>query len=388
MSARKRVSTAVGLVLLGTMTAGCSQATSSEECPPLALAFVGALSGPSTLNGEVKRDGAVLAVAEHNEREDLCEVGLISFDSQGDPEQVTRMANQIVADPHILGVVGPIFSGETREAMPIFEDAGLPIVSPSATNDQLSTQGWTMFHRVIASDALQSLAASAWIAEGIEAKNIAVVGDLSLYGEGLADLVVEDLTERGLTVSVRASIDIEVQDYRQQVGQIKSANVDAIFYGGRGDAGTRLYRQIRDADVDAWFTGGDGLLLDVFERAATGDPAVAVTCPCVSRSRSDQLDAFANRYLEAFGLEATNYAAEGFDAAGILLEGINSGVRTREQMTNWLKSAQYDGITKTITFTNSGEIAGGLVYLFDVVTGQFRPIAIYRDGAIELQERN
>jgi len=385
MSVKQHFAALLSLTLASSLAAGCTQVTGSEECPPLALAFVGALSGPSTLNGEVKRDGAVLAVAEHNQQEDLCEVGLISFDSQGDPAQVTRMANQIIADPHILGVVGPIFSGETREAMPIFEEAGLPVVSPSATNDQLSGQGWTMFHRVIASDALQSRAASAWIAEEIDAVKVAVVGDMSLYGEGLADLVVEDLTDRGLTISVRTSIDIEVQDYRAQVAQIEAGDVDAIFYGGRGDAGTRLYRQIRDAQVGAWFTSGDGLLLDVFERAAAGDPAVAVTCPCVSRSRSEQLDAFANRYLQAFGLEATNYAAEGFDAAGILLEGINNGVRTRDQMANWLSSAQYTGITKTITFTESGEIAGGLVYLFDVVSGQFRPIAIYRDGAIELQ---
>jgi len=382
---RREWSAALAILgLIGSLLVGCSEEVSREECPPLALAFVGALSGPSTLNGEVKRDGAVLAVAEHNNQPDECEVGLISFDSQGDPVQVTRMANQIVADPHIIGVVGPIFSGETREALPIFEEAGLPIVSPSATNDQLSTQGWSMFHRVVVSDALQSRAASAWIAEDVEAKRVAVVGDFSLYGEGLADLVATDLVERGIDIPVRESIDIEVEDYRDQVSAIAQAEVDAIFYGGRGDAGSRLYQQVRDIGVGAWFVGGDGLLLDVFERTAAGDPAVTVTCPCVSRSRSPELDSFADRYRSAFGLDASNYAAEGYDAAGVLLAGITNGVRSRDDMAGWLAATKYEGLTKTIAFTETGEIVGGLVYLFDVATGLFRPIATYRDGVIEI----
>jgi branched-chain amino acid transport system substrate-binding protein len=368
--------------LLFPLAAGCTSSTTAENCPPLALAFVGALSGPSTLNGEIKRNGAVLAVAEHNERPDVCEVGLISFDSQGDTRQVTQMADQIVADPQVIGVVGPVFSGETREAMPIFEAAGLSAVSPSATNDQLSTQGWTTFHRVIASDAPQSEAAATWIATELSAQRVAIVGDMSLYGEGLADLVAEQLETKNIQIVARESVDIEVQDYRTQVANIVAADVDVVFYGGRGDPGTRLYRQLRDARVDAWYVGGDGLLIDAFERAASGDPKVTVTCPCVSRSRSPQLDAFAERYRGAFGLDASNYAAEGFDAAGVLLAGIDAGARTRQDITQWLSSVQYDGLTKTITFTETGDVSGGTVYLFGLVTGQYRAVATFQDNTL------
>jgi branched-chain amino acid transport system substrate-binding protein len=371
---------ALGLLL--PLAIGCTPATNADNCPPLALAFVGALSGPSTLNGEIKRNGAVLAVAEHNERADVCEIGLISFDSQGDTRQVIRMADQIVADTQIIGVVGPVFSGETREAMPIFEGAGLAVVSPSATNDQLSLQGWSTFHRVIASDAPQSQAAAAWIADELSARRVAVVGDLSLYGEGLAELVATALAARNVRTVVRESVDIEVQDYRAQVANIVAADVDAIFYGGRGDPGTRLYRQVRDAGVDAWYIGGDGLLIDAFERAAAGDPRVTVTCPCVSRSRSPQLDAFAEQYQETFGLDASNYAAEGFDAAGVLLAGIDAGARTRQDLATWLDTVEYDGLTKTITFTDTGDIAGGIVYLFGVTTGQYRAVATFQDDTL------
>lgn len=342
-------------------------------CQPVALAFVGPLSGPEAQSGEVVRNAAALAVGEHNDLEGKCDVGLVSFDTQGDPQRAGVLARQIVADPQVIAVVGPVFSGETEAVMPVFEQAGLPVVTPSATNPGLGQQGWEMFHRVVGTDAAQGPAAARWLAEQAEVRTVAVIDDGSLYGRGLADAVVDDLDRRGLTIAPRQRVEPERRDYGDVVGGVQAVDADAVFFGGLPEAGIQLFSQMRGAGVDAVFMGGDGVFMESFEQAvaATDNPGVVVvTCPCVGTATTPSQRAFAERYADAFGRQPFNFAAEGFDAATMLLAGIDDGATTRSAMADWLSGATHSGITKRITFGPDGEIVDGPVFFFAPADGR------------------
>ena len=131
--------------------------------------------------------GADLALDKYNKENADCQVKFTKFDSQGDPEKATPLATQIVNNAKVVGVVGPAFSGETEATGPTFAEAGLVTVSPSATNPDLSTNGWDTFHRVLGNDDTQAPAVAKYIKDTLAAKKVFVVDDASEYGKGLAE---------------------------------------------------------------------------------------------------------------------------------------------------------------------------------------------------------
>lgn len=383
--ARRLVAAAVAAALLATGVVACDS-DEAGTCPPLAIAFLGALTGADASTGEVVRNSAALALEAHNEANPDCEIGLVSYDSRGDSARAKVLAGQIIDDPQVVAVVGPVFSGEAEAVMPLFEAAGLPVLTPSATNPDLGTKGWTTFHRVVGTDADQGPAAVSWLINEVAPQRVAVVDDGTLYGKTLADLAADELIRRGVVVAPRQKVEPGVRDYGQAVSSIAALDVDAVFFGGLGDAGAQLHGQLREGGVLGPFVAGDGTytgsFLEVVRTSLDGGAQVVVTCPCAGAAASDAQRAFAQRYREVFDSEPLAFAFEGFDAAAMLATGIGEGAHTRAGLERWLGGATYEGLTKTIRFDASGEVVGGPVYVSRIVDGAFIPVARVTDGRV------
>jgi branched-chain amino acid transport system substrate-binding protein len=119
------------------------------------LAFFGALTGSAANLGVNIEQGFELAIDQYNTKKGSTCITVAKFDSQGDPGVAPGVARQLVTDKKILGIVGPPFSGESEAADPIFEAAGIPTITPSATRVSLSAHGWKVFHRAVANDDSQ-----------------------------------------------------------------------------------------------------------------------------------------------------------------------------------------------------------------------------------------
>lgn len=374
---------AAGLVASGVVA--CSN-DDQAVCPPLALAFLGVLSGPDGSSGSVVRNSAAMAVDEHNEANPDCPVGLITYDSQGQAEVATVLARQIVADPQIIAVVGPVYSGESLAVLPIFEAAGLPVLSPSATNPTLSEQGWSMFHRVVGTDDAQGPAGVAWLVQNARVDTVAVVDDGTVFGKALADFAIEELDRRGLTIAPRQQVEPGRLDYSDVVARIAGVGVDAVYYGGLGESAARLQRQLLDAGVQGLFVGGDGMFtaafLDAMVLGPGGGASVVVTCPCAGSATTPEQRAFVERYRTRYNAEPIYFAFEGFDAASMLLAGIDSGARTRTALADWLDDATFTGLSKTISFEPNGDVIGGPVFVNRIEGNQFVTVARVIDGRV------
>jgi branched-chain amino acid transport system substrate-binding protein len=386
MTPRRILTSVMAVVLLAAV--GLTSCTSDEQagCPPLALAFLGVLTGPDASSGTTVRNSAAMAVAEHNEANPACEVGFISYDSQGDADVAEVLARQIVSDEQIIAVVGPVFSGETAAVMPIFQDAGLPVLTPSATNPTLGQQGWTMFHRLVGTDAAQGPAAVVWLLDEADVKRVGVVDDGTLFGKDLADFATDELNRRGITIAPRQQVEPSRRDYGDAVEAVSSVGVDAVFFGGLGEAGSQLHRQLRDAGVGGLFVGGDGLYNSSFVEAVVAGPdggvLAAVSCPCAGSASTDAQRAFAERYQGLYNGAPLYFAFEGFDAAAMLLAAIDSGARTRSAVEQWLNTAEFEGVSKTISFDANGEVIGGPVFINRIVNGAFQTVAKVSDGQV------
>ena len=344
---------------------GSSSGGGGAACD-LTLAFFGPQTGPAAGLGEPIINGAQLAIDQYNEDAD-CEVTYEQIDSQGSPDQAPSLATEAAGNDAIIGIVGPAFSGESAAAGPIFAEAGLPTISPSATNPALSENGWDTFHRALGNDATQGPAAATYIKDTIGAKAVFVIDDASEYGAGLAGIVQEDL---GDLVVDTDTIQAGQTDFGATVTKVGSSKADTVFFGGYYAEAALIVRQLRDSGFQGTFVVADGVKDPGFlEGAGKAAEGTVITCPCIPAEDPAVAD-FAAAYEEAYGGAPGTYAAEAYDAANIFLDGIAEGIDNREDMLTFVNDYDEAGVTKQLSFDETGEPADVHVYAYTVEGGE------------------
>ncbi len=357
---------ALTLSACGTSGGSNDNSNASGDCTTK-LAFLGPKTGDAANLGINIINGAKVALDEYNKANSDCKVSMDEFDSQGDPEKATPLAAKIISDKNIIGVVGPTFSGESDATGPAFSEAGLPTVSASATNPDLTTHGWKTFHRVLGNDATQAPAVAAYIQNTLKAKKVMVVDDASEYGKGLADGVRDDLKN---LVTTTDTVQQKQTDFSATVTKAKASGTDVFFYGGYYAEAGLLAKQLKQGGYTGTFVSGDGSLDPGFVSAAGASAAngAVLTCPCAPSP-----DDFTAKYKALNGTDPGTYSAEGYDAANIFLQGIKDGKSSRSDMLDWVNNYDADGITKHIKFDSTGEVSDVVIYAYKVENGKITP---------------
>lgn len=352
-------------------TAGDGEAVTCKE--GLKLGFFGALTGDNANLGINERNGAKLAIDQFNEANPDCQIGLEPYDSAGDPAQAQTLAPQAVQDTSVIGLIGPAFSGESRTANPIFDEAGLAVITPSATGVDLSTLGWKIFHRAVGNDSSQGPALALYVTDTLKAEKVAVIDDKSEYGKGIADIVREELGDK---VAVSDSFDDKATEFSSTVNKVKAADVDAVVFGGYYAQAGPLAKQLKDAGVDAKFLAPDGSNDPGFvEGAGAAAEGAILTAPAAPIESIEGGEEFIEAYKESSGQDVGLYSSEAYDAANIYLELIKGGADTREAILEGLKEITYEGLTKTFKFAANGELDGQVtIFAYEVKSGKIEGV--------------
>jgi branched-chain amino acid transport system substrate-binding protein len=380
---RLGIAIVVSLVVLAACGGGGSSKNKTSEGgstngkKTVAIGLVGPLTGDSANLGINIRDGAKVAVNEWNAKSQKYTYQLKEFDTQGNPAQAPGQKDKYIPDNTILGIVGPAFSGETKAVIPDLEQAGLLMISASATNAALPTvvPNGKVFHRIIADDDVQAQGVSDYVIKVIKPKKVALINDNSEYGKGLWEGVVKLLTAAKIDTSITDSIDPKSQDFSAAVNKVKAGKVDMVFYGGYYSEAGRLKKQLTDAGVKAKFISGDGSLDPGFiaSSGAAGGEGALLTCPCrlATPDLPGKAGEFAKSYKTLNGRDPGTYSSEGYDAASMLIAGIEAGNDTRAKLLSYVGSLpSFDGVSKTIQFQPNGNIQGGDVFVYEVKGGK------------------
>jgi branched-chain amino acid transport system substrate-binding protein len=343
------------------------------------IGFVGALTGDNANLGINIRDAVKVAIEQEN-RGDGPKIELREFDTAGDPAQATTIKDRFLGDQNVLGIVGPAFSGETKALIPSIQDAGLVMVSASATNKDLPTvvPNASTFHRVIADDALQAGGIVAYLAKD-NPRSVMVVHDNTEYGKGLADDVVKQATDRRITVAGTEIVDPKAQDFSATVNKVRSANPSHVFYAGYYAEAGRFKKQLTDANVRATFVSGDGSLDPGFTTAAgvAAAEGARLTCPCnlSLETSTGKLKTFYDDFKRIIGKEPGLYSPEAYDSAKILIAGIKAGNTDRPKLLQYVEGlGKYEGISKDIEFEPNGNLKSKTFFVFQVKGGKIAPL--------------
>jgi branched-chain amino acid transport system substrate-binding protein len=343
------------------------------------IAMLGVLSGDNNGDGTTIRDSAKLAVEQYNAKHTGCTVSLVEYDTQnaatGKDELAAAKAADIAADPRILGVVGPVYASEVRVALPPLESAGVPVITPSATDTDLSQNGWKVFHRTLGTDLDQADAGVRYLNRVIKVTKTFVVDDGTTFGSGVAAEVDRRL---GDSSAGTGTIDLNKPDYSSVINQIKSSGADSVYFGGFSKAGGGFVKQLRAAKSDIVVMAGDRVFTDTFIDTAGQSNAegVYITCTCVppTEARNNFSTTYRNRFSDSAGY----YGPEAFDAANILLSGIGAGKASRADMLAYVNAFDGEGVSRHVKFTVRGDldVSRLQVWAYKVSSGTVRSVAV------------
>ncbi|MGC4749333.1 branched-chain amino acid ABC transporter substrate-binding protein [Micromonospora sp. DT201] len=350
---------ALGTVALAAtlvVAAGCQDSgggdsnTASGDCGGK-IAIFGAFTGDNAGLVIPSLNGAKLAVKQFNAANPNCKVTMQEFDTQGDAAVATPFANQIAGDNSFLGVIGGHFSAESDATMPIYQAAGLAMVSPSATRTDLTQKGNTSFFRVVGNDGTQAGAVASYLKTQNAAK-VFLVDDASAYGAGITEELGKQL---GPLVVNKDKIQERQAQFDATISKIKAAQADFVFYGGYTREAAPLVKQMRAAGVQAKFVGPDGLYDPAFPAGASGGAEGAIiTCPCLPADKAG--GTFSADYQKEYGIAPGSYGAEGFDGATVYLDAFKAGKKTRADILSYVKSYDKQGVSKYIKFDAKGDV--------------------------------
>ncbi len=250
---------------------------------------------------------------------------LVAEDDGGTPEGGAAVANKLASDPNVVAIAGHIFSGATDAAMPIYEDKGIPMMSPSATNPPLTQQGSKVFNRVAFTDAAQGKFAAEYLFNKLGITKLATMHDGQSYGQGLAEVVANSFKELGGEVVATEAITPGETDYSAPLSAIAAKSPQAVYYGGYVQEAVVLVNQWKQSGLEGViFFGCDGTYGEDFinRSGANGEGAYAVA---LVPAASDAVTAFNSSYLSQFGSAAgalSPFTWNAYDSAAVLAAAV------------------------------------------------------------------
>jgi len=331
--------------------------------------------------------GATIAVADAGDVKGW-KFALDPQDDGGTSEGGASVANKFVTDPSILAIAGHIFTDATRAGMPIYEKAGIPMLSPSNTVADLTTLGSAVFNRIAFSDTNQGNAAADYLFNTLKVKDLAILHDGSSYGKGLADTVEAQFVKDGGNVVTVQAITPGETDFTAVLSAVSSKNPGAVYFGGYAAEGSILVNQMKQTGLEnAIFFGDDGTYgVDFLTHVgANGEGAFATIAPASPDSAAKS--AFNAAYLAQFGKEAGSlspYTWAGYDSAAILASAVkkvavvgsdgNLYVPRTALMAAVRSTKDYVGLSGTFTCQTNGECNAGLPQFVVVKDGSWTPV--------------
>jgi len=345
------------------------------------LGAAGPLTGPFSHIGKDSENGIRLAIADANARGIMIGGQKVKFvldseDDQADPRTATLVAQRLV-DAGVKGVVGHVTSGASIPASRIYEQAGIPMISPSTTSPVLTHQGYKTTFRVIANDTQQGTIMAQYAKLKLKVHKVAIIDDRTAYGQGLADAVAASLRKDGVQVVGREFTNDKATDFMSILTRVKMKNPDAIFYGGMDAQGSPLLRQIRQLGMNSLLLSGDGVCSAEMIRLAAKnlDNRVYCTLAGIPMSRMPGGEKFQQRFKARFKADVQLYAPYNYDATMALITAMEkaNSVEPAKYLPA-LKALDMKGITGEVSFDANGDVHNAGVTLYTYRNGAWAPV--------------
>ena len=251
-----------------------SISTASIAGDTIKIGIAGAHSGDLASYGLPTVNAAKLVIGEVNAQGGINgkQVELLVEDDVCKPEIATNTATKLLSKGAEV-ILGHICSGATKAALPIYKNAGILVMSPSATNPELTQSGdYPNFFRTIAPDDAQAKLDVNFALNKLGLKKIAVVHDKGDYGKGFAEFAKKYIEESGKgQVVLFEGVTSGAVDYSAIVQKIKQSGAEAVIFGGYHPEASKIVGMMRKKRLKIAFISDDGVKDNTFIKVAGND---------------------------------------------------------------------------------------------------------------------
>ncbi len=353
------------------------------------IGHVAATTGAIAHLGKDNENGARMAVEEVNAK------GLViggkryklvmqAEDDAADPKQATTVAQKLV-DAKVQGVIGHETSGTSIPASRIYHDAGIPQISPSASNPQYTRQGFNTSFRNIANDEQLGAALARYAVKEGKARRIAIIDDRTAYGKGLVDEFAKNIrkSNAGAAIVSRQFTTDKATDFGAILTAVKATGPDLIFFGGMDAVAGPMLRQMKQLGLKASFMGGDGMCSDSVPRLAgkamADGQVICAEAGGVQPQQQKAMDDFRAAYKRRFGIEVLTYAPYAYDAMLAMVDAMRqAGSPDPARYLPKLAAIGYKGVTGTVAFDARGDVKDGMLTIYTFKGGKRHRLTVMK----------
>jgi branched-chain amino acid transport system substrate-binding protein len=362
--------------------------TASAQDLVVKIGHVGPTSGSIAHLGKDNENGARMAIEDLNAKGLMiggkkAKFELLAEDDAGDPKQGTAAAQKLV-DAKVNGVIGHLNSGTSIPASKIYSDAGIPQISPSATNPKFTRNGYKTTFRVVADDVHLGGTLGRYAVKQLKGKSIAVIDDRTAYGQGVADEFEKGVKGAGGKTVAREFTNDKATDFTAILTSIKAKKPDVVFFGGMDAVAGPMMRQMKQLGIKAKFVGGDGICSSELPKLAAGTmedgQVVCAEAGGVEGTAKKSMDEFYAAYKKKYNDDVKVYAPYVYDATMVMAAAmVKAGsAEPAKYLPVLAKTDGYKGVTGTIGFDAKGDIKNGALTLYTYKGGNRSQIAVVR----------
>jgi branched-chain amino acid transport system substrate-binding protein len=364
------------------VAAACGGGTPKPNPPTKGEIFVyvaAPLSGFQANGGQTVLGGARLAAEQINRAGGLLgyKVTIVGLDDESDSDVALAVAEEIKAKiaegRQVLGVIGHYNSGQTLSAMEIYKDLPLIVITPTSSEVSLTQKGYRNFFRVNANDLTQARVDAEFLVNTVGARRVAVIHNDDPYGQGLGQLMADDLLALGAEVALKLQVVVEQSTFDAEIPQIVAAQPDAIFYAGYEVEAPYLRAALVQAGVTVPFLASDGAFL-----AATIDESggTAEGIYVSSFAPSPKTVADAAWFKDYQAVEYRNpdtYSINGYSAMEVLVDGVKkAGSFDTAQVADAIRSLSAISTPMgSLSYNADGDLKQQAIYIFQVQSGDW-----------------
>jgi len=376
----------VSLTLAMVMVASCIPAMADAALPVIKIASATPLSGSQSALGESIKNGIEMAL--NGRVEEFKTLGFdLQFapqDDQADPKVGVSIAQRLIEDKDVLAVVGHYNSGVAIPSSEVYNQGGLPMISPANTATKVTDRALPTVNRICARDDAQGPAGADFIfGQGL--KTVFILQDKTAYGQGVADEFQKRFLAIGGTVLGYEGITAGEADFSAVEEMIRASGAEAVYFGGIYPEGGLLIKQLKEKGIEVLFLGPDGMdSAEVVNIAGDAVIGTYYTSVAADISTTEAGAVFAKSYADKYGRPPEAFSAYGYDAMNVTLDAVKAAITanggalpTREQVTAAVRAtSDFKGLATNVTFNAIGDNTEATVYILGFKQAAYPPEVI------------
>lgn len=338
---KKLISILCAVLLVAGLLGGCGAKTNENE---IKIGINYELSGAVATYGQSSVDGIMLAIDEINAAGGVNGKTIVpvKYDNKSEPAEATTLANKLMTQDKVLAILGPATSGSFKAEIPVAEKNKVPVVTGSATSDDVTVDledGQVVYNddgsvkglkeyafRICFSDSYQGSAMAAFAKENLSAAKAVIIKDTSSdYGKGLAANFLTTFTEKGGEVVAEEAYVSGNTDFNGILTKIKGMDFDVIYIPGYYQEAGLIIKQARAQGITAPILGADGFDSPTLAELAGADALnnVYYTNHYSSLDKDPLVTQFIEDFTAKYGKEPDAFNALGYDLAKFVCDGLS-----------------------------------------------------------------